>query len=178
MSYYTIIYPDWDYKKEFSDKSALEKAKKEIVEKMNDAWGKIYGLAFSSPTEHSHDDIEREFYNYVQLSQEEYRLFAIGSMMESEEHYNEKPSISVNKYEYNYDPKEGIRESDSSILQVRMFLIALAVSSPIEITPKELEPLGYVSDMLDELHKQLECAITEREFSKLCVKYWDTHEEG
>ena len=177
MSYYTIIYPDWDYKQDFADKQTLEKAKDEIVEKSNNVWGKIYRLIFSIPTEHHHVDIERLFWNYVQLQKENYRLFAIGEMMDCIE-YNEKPSIAVNKYEYNYDPKDGIRVSDATISQVRMKLIGLAMTTPSEITPKGQDPMDYLCELIWDLHQELDFAIIDKEFSELCVKYWSTHEEG
>lgn len=177
MSYYTTIYPDWDFRKEFADKQTLENAKYEIIEKSNDVWGEIYGLIFSIPTEHHHGDIERTFWNYVQLQKEDYRLFAIGEMMDCIE-YNEKPSISVNKYEYNYDPKDGIRESDITISQVRMKLIGLAMTTPSEITPKGQDPMDYLCELIRDLRQELDYAIIDKEFSELCVKYWDTHEEG
>lgn len=95
-----------------------------------------------------------------------------------------RPSLSVNHFEYNSDPEEGVTECEKNIAKIKRRLFSMVVANPKDITPDKddedtrQEPLWYLRSELEDVKEFLDDTIWDLNFSKLCVEFWDTHEEG
>ena len=95
-----------------------------------------------------------------------------------------KPSCSVNHFQYNHFPQEGITECNKYITEVKQKLLSYIIAVPKDIVPEKDEegnindPVLYLTKDLNDLKEWLNDNIWDLNFSKLCVEYWDTHTEG
>ena len=187
MSWYTTVYPEWGFVKEFDD---IERVKNELsmldVE-IKKAWNKISDMAWLS-IDAAHfwvmrEELDKAISEYISLQEKEYFMVVCKEMLEMKAD-GEKPSISVNHYRWSRCPQGGIDESNKMIDDAISGLRGLCFANIRDIVPLNdadgcpTEPIDYVVALLRDYKEQIDDAINDREFSKICVRFWDTHEEG
>lgn len=187
MSYYTTIYPKGEFEETNIEKinEEIEKSERLIQSK----WQDIIALCAASPTniKEAVQEIKIDFSTYIVY----YRLYckecfnhqyltstALVENPELEKH------IEWNHFEHNSDPEKGIKEEQKSIDYVENKLVMLCAASPEKIYSNKdadgnpVNPLDWMNEELNNLKEYLDESIYCKVFCELCVKYWDTHEEG
>lgn len=188
MSYYTTIYPDWDYKKEFPTIEDLDARELEVRNAVDSYWKEITALCFLNVT---YDDLDRvrerfkaTYSSFINTSKEHTRLAFVRDMFNSMSWGADRPCVSINHFEYNNDYEYGIEESEKELERWEQRLYGLVFSTPSSITPgidiegNEVSPLDFISHELVDIRELIDGTIFNLEFSKLCMKYKDTIELG
>jgi len=184
MSCYTTIYPDWDFKKEYASVDDVISKSKWLEKEIEKHWEKINALAFVSATFADVDEISKRveslLFDYYNLSESDYHLFVLKEMFDSEAD-GLAPSVSVNRYAWNYSPSDGMRDNHQKINDCFMQIRAFAVSCPKDVVPVKdddgyvNDPIDYISNCMKNIRSLLDVALADYFFSKLCVEFWDTH---
>lgn len=183
MSWYTTIYPEWGFLKEFDDIERVKAEQKRLEKELKLSWRVISDMAWLTCNSMVDFNAMRwELTNaideYTNLQEKNYFMYVCEELLESKAN-GEKPNISVNHYKWSSNPKDGIEENDKIIDDVVIRLRGLCFSNIRDIIPTgEDEPISYVVSLLDEYKEQIDRAIYDMEFSKICVRFWDTHTEG
>lgn len=90
-----------------------------------------------------------------------------------------KPSYNVNHFQYGQDPAWGVEETAKSIADIHTKLAQMVCSTPSDIVGRnEGDVLDTLSMALSSTREYLDDELFNHEFSKLCVRFWDTHKEG
>lgn len=184
MSCYTTIYPDWDYKKEFEKVDDVIAQSKSIEKEIEHCWLEISDLAFVSTSVSDIDDMQNRIEDlclkYLDLSKQDYHLFAIQEMFDSEED-GIPPCVSVNHYAWNYSPADGVRDNKKKISDCFAQIRGYALAKPSDIVPLKdddgyvNDPVDYITSRLKDIRSFLDESLCDYFFSKLCVEFWDTH---
>ena len=186
MSYYTTIFPEGEF--EQTDITEVEKEIQRSEAILQDCWEDIVAMCAASPSDPK--EAVRQFKSDLTKYIEFYKVYCKECLnkqyLMSEEFCtveDRRKSIDWNHFEYNYDPERGVEEEQKSIDYVKNKLVMLCAASPEKIFAKQKEdeqsnPLDYLNGELIELKEYLDESIYKKVFCELCVKYWDTHEEG
>lgn len=197
MSYYTTIYPDVEKfsRNGFATISDLQNYIASLEAQLHEIWNGIAALCISVPkdiavgdnvidyvTKRFNDSWDSYMNGSVKLCHH-YDLYSIWSEEAREKEYTKdsqeyKPSLWRNHFEYNSDPEEGVKDCKESIEYVKRKLFMLAISTPSEVFKGKDNLLDQVNFELTSLKEYLDRSISDLEFCKLCVEYWDTHTEG
>ena len=95
-----------------------------------------------------------------------------------------KPSLDWNHFEYSSDPEDGVKECGSQILKIKEELLGFAIAVPKDIVSEKDEEGNqndiswYLTEQLRNIKEWLDDRLSNLEFSKLCIEYWDTHTLG
>lgn len=185
MSYYTTIYPKDDFDLTVSD-DIIEENCKLLEGDYNKSWEAIVGMcAASASTPDNVEKVNAAFHKYFNSFIEDYRDWLHYSMLRimkhDAEYYKEDvPRIDYNHYQYNSRPEDGVEEIKDCIQGIKERLLIMANGNPKDLFPvKDTEETLYkFEDELKENKELIQGYMYDLVFSELCVKYWDTHEEG
>lgn len=193
MSYYTVIYPIDDIK-EIPSKEVCEKNIKEARVKLNDAWENIVALCAINPAESSKPIAYfKELFNlyyrdFIRCLQEETMCCFISQAAENKKYSEDKedtrPCIMQNRFSYNSNPHTGIKECSDALEHYKDLLLVYVIANPKNIINDKDEEGGTLDVAnsliieLNNIRQAIEELYYDLKFSELCVKYWNTHEEG
>lgn len=200
MSYYTNIYPTGEkYSRDkYNSIEDVQKEYDEYQERLDFTWKSICGLIYSTPKElisKVTQEAENLLKFYKRCFELQYDVWVILSLWRDEEMYKKweedgdtsgkyRPSISRNHFEYNHDPEEGLQCTKEYIAKLESKLVGMACATPVDICPRadsegnNWEPVEYLQNTLEGDREWYDDNLNDYNFCKLCVDFWDTHDEG
>ena len=190
MSWYTIIYPEGEF--EETNVETLNKQIEKSKAWLQNSWEYIVAMCAASPSnpKEAVQEFKSDLTSYIEFykvyCRECFNLQYLQSTQyyEGEDKETAKKSLDWNRFEHNSDPEGGIKDEQKAINYVREKLIMLCACSPEKIYGVRTEegsfnnPLDWMYEELRNLREYLDESIYCKIFCELCVKYWDTHEEG
>lgn len=181
MSYYTTLKPDKaDFENHKGETLELAVARfKRYSDTVEGLWQVLFSLCFHTP--HSLTEVRELSEKFITDYKEAYyQWFRAGCLVG----LLADGKLSYNKYEYNHDPQDGVMDSKRRVNSLFCEISGLICATPKDICPEKddegnvVEPADWLIAKLNGLRELLNDALCDLHFSKVAVKYWDTHGEG
>ena len=185
MSWYTTIYPEGEF--EETDVEVLNKQIEKSELLLQNYWENIVAMCAASPSnpKEAVQEFKSDLTTYIKFYEVYCReCFNNQYLTSADDDSDIERFIQKNHFEHSSDPKGGIEDEQKAIDYVREKLIMLCAASPEKIYGNKdaegnfVNPLDWMSEELRNLKEYLDESIYCKMFCELCVKYWDTHEEG
>ena len=91
-----------------------------------------------------------------------------------------KPFICYNHFEYSNSPERGVEETNKYLEDTKNELLMLCTGDKSNLTDAEYSDSLFdnIRNRLSNIKEWIDDCICNNYYSQLCLKYWDTKEEG